>query len=183
VTARFMMYFKPSILNELRVLSRMLSIAMVDFVDAALWAYIFAKEKKMGAPIPKRKQKRYVGPRSDTDDKRIRYVMRLDKDVVEKVRDVAYLNSRRFSQVCDDALTEFIRFTKEAKSLNNVWLSRSDVEAVRGRKSVESVQQIADLLQKYKSAEKHVQSVGSKSKRKNNRDSKKQPAAKKIYRM
>ncbi|MBN1636058.1 MAG: hypothetical protein JW920_06060 [Deltaproteobacteria bacterium] len=183
MTARFMMYFKPPILNELRVLSRILNIAMVDFVDAALRAYIFAREHKMGASIPKRDKKRYVGPRNDTTEKRIRYVMRLDKDVIERVRDAAYFDSRRFSQVCDDALAGFIRFTKKAKSLDNVWLSRSDVEAVRGRKSSESVQQIVDLLQKFKSAEKNAQILGSKPKRKNNRDSKKPTAAKKAYRV
>jgi len=45
--ARFMMYFKPSTLGEIRVLSRMLNIAMVDFVSASMDAYIFSREFEM----------------------------------------------------------------------------------------------------------------------------------------
>ena len=152
-SSRFMMYFKPQNLNELRVISRMLNIAMVDFVGAALSAYIFKKEIEHSDGIPARTKKRYVGPRADTSEKRIRYVMRLDKDVVEKMRDVASLENRRFTHVCDDALANFITFTKQEKNFKNVWMSRSDVEAVRGRKSVQSSQEITMLLNKYKSFE------------------------------
>ena len=132
-SSRFMMYFKPATLNELRVLSRMLNVAMVDLVEAALKAYIFSKEQELGGAVPRRLKKRYVGPRMDVSGDRIRYVMRLDSLAVEKVRDVAYLDSRRFTQVCDDALTNFIDFIKAEKNFSNVWLSRDDVVAVRGR--------------------------------------------------
>ena len=153
IHARFMMYFKPSTLNELRVLSRMLNIAMVDFVNAAMEAYVFAREKEIGSKIPPRKQKRYVGPRMELMQKRVRYVMRLEKDVVERLRDIAYFDNQRFTHVCDDALADFIRFTKETKNLNNVWLSRSDVEAIRGRKSLKSRENVRDLLKQYMAAE------------------------------
>ncbi|HNR52557.1 MAG TPA: hypothetical protein PKI80_13310, partial [Deltaproteobacteria bacterium] len=85
---------------------------------------------------------------------RIRYVMRLDKDTVEKIRDVAFHDNRRFTHVCDDALANFIEFTKQEKNFKNVWISRSDVEAVRGRKSVKSSVQIDTLLKQYKNSEK-----------------------------
>jgi hypothetical protein len=150
LSSRFMMYFKPKNLSELRVISRMLNIAMVDFVGAALDAYIFRKEKETGGPIPVRHKKRYVGPRNDTSEKRIRYVMRLDKTLVEKLRDIAYVDNRRFTHVCDDAVANFIAFTKQSKNFKNVWTSRSDVEAVRGRKSVKSMEEIAGLLNAYK---------------------------------
>jgi hypothetical protein len=153
-SSRFMMYFKPQNLSELRVISRMLNIAMVDFVGAALAAYIFKKENEHGGSIPLRTKKRYVGPRADTSEKRIRYVMRLDKGNVEKIRDIACFDNRRFTHVCDEALTNFISFTKQEKNFRNVWMSRSDVEAVRGRKSVQSSQEIASLLRQYKSFEK-----------------------------
>lgn len=153
-SSRFMMYFKPNNLSELRVISRMLNIAMVDFVDAALDAYIFKKEHEYGGEIPIRKKKRDVGPRADTSEKRIRYVMRLDKDTVEKIRDIASLDNRRFTHVCDDALANFIEFTKQEKNFKNVWISRSDVEAVRGRKSVKSSVEIESLLRQYKNIEK-----------------------------
>ncbi|HON96241.1 MAG TPA: hypothetical protein PL013_10605, partial [Deltaproteobacteria bacterium] len=58
--SRFMMYFRPNNLSELRVISRMLNIAMVDFVGAALEAYIFKKESELGGTIPQRQRKRYV---------------------------------------------------------------------------------------------------------------------------
>ncbi len=151
--ARFMMYFKPSTLNELRVLSRMLNIAMVDFVNAAMQAYVFAREKEIGTKIPPRKQKRYVGPRTELLQNRVRYVMRLEKDVVERLRDIAYFDNQRFTNVCDEALSDFIRFTKQAKNLNNVWLSRSDVEAIRGRKSLKSSKTVRELLSKYMNVE------------------------------
>lgn len=150
VSSRFMMYFKPQNLSELRVISRMLNIAMVDFVGAALDAYIFKKEKETGSPIPLRQKKRYVGPRNDTSEKRIRYVMRLDKTLVEKLRDIAYIDNRRFTHVCDDAVANFIAFTKQSKNFKNVWTSRSDVEAVRGRKSFKSAEEITGLLNAYK---------------------------------
>ena len=153
-SSRFMMYFKPQNLSELRVISRMLNIAMVDFVDAALSGYIFKKENEFGGDIPARAKKRYVGPRADTSEKRIRYVMRLDKDVVEKIRDIACLDNRRFTHVCDEALANFITFTKQEKNFKNVWMSRSDVEAVRGRKSEKSTHEIATLLKQYKTLEK-----------------------------
>jgi hypothetical protein len=145
-----MMYFKPQNLSELRVISRMLNIAMVDFVGAAMDAYIFKKEKETGAPIPLRQRKRYVGPRNDTSEKRIRYVMRLDKTLVEKLRDIAYIDNRRFTHVCDDAVANFIAFTKHSKNFKNIWTSRSDVEAVRGRKSLKSAEEITGLLNAYK---------------------------------
>ncbi len=153
-SSRFMMYFKPMNLSELRVISRMLNIAMVDFVCAALDAYVFMKEQEYGAAIPSRQKKRYVGPRTDTSEKRIRYVMRLDKDTVEKIRDIAFCDNRRFTHVCDDALSNFIEFTKQEKNFKNMWISRSDVEAVRGRKSVKSGQEIEGLLRQYKAYEK-----------------------------
>lgn len=153
-SSRFMMYFKPNNLSELRVISRMLNIAMVDFVCAALHAYVFKKEQESGGSIPVRQKKRYVGPRTDTSEKRIRYVMRLDKDTVEKIRDIAFLDNRRFTHVCDEALSNFIQFTKQEKNFKNMWISRSDVEAVRGRKSVKSSQEIDSLLKQYKSSEK-----------------------------
>ncbi len=128
VSSRFMMYFKPQNLSELRVISRMLNIAMVDFVGAAMDAYIFKKEKETGSPIPLRQKKRYVGPRNDTSEKRIRYVMRLDKTLVEKLRDIAYIDNRRFTHVCDDAVANFIAFTKQSKNFKNVGTSRSDVD-------------------------------------------------------
>jgi hypothetical protein len=150
VSSRFMMYFKPNNLSELRVISRMLNIAMVDFVGAALDAYIFTKEIDLSGSIPLRAKKRYVGPRMDTSEKRIRYVMRLDKNLVEKIRDIASLDNRRFTHVCDDAVANFIAFTKQAKNFKNIWTSRSDVEAVRGRKSVKSAEEISGLLSAYK---------------------------------
>ncbi|HQG30323.1 MAG TPA: hypothetical protein PLA83_00225 [Deltaproteobacteria bacterium] len=153
-SSRFMMYFKPQNLSELRVISRMLSIAMVDFVCAALGAYVFKKENEYGGSIPSRNKKRYVGPRTDTSEKRIRYVMRLDKDTVEKIRDIACRDNRRFTHVCDDALANFIQFTKQEKNFKNMWISRSDVEAVRGRKSMKSSQEIETLLAQYKNFEK-----------------------------
>ncbi len=152
-TARFMMYFKSATLNELRVLSRMLNVAMVDFVEAAMKAYIFAREQELGSPVPARSVERYVGPRSACTEKRIRYVMKLEKQTVETMRDIAFLDSRRFTQVCDEALADFIRYTKEVKKLRNVWISRSDVEAVRGRKSAGTRQVVFSLLEGYKSAE------------------------------
>jgi len=148
--SRFMMYFKPSTLNELRVISRMLNIAMVDFVTAAMEAYIFAREQELGCAVPPRLHDRFVGPRTDLAGKRTRYVMRLPKDIVERVRDIAYLDNRRFSQVCDDALAEFINFTKEVKNFRNVWLSRADVEAVRGRKDARASEAVAALLTQFK---------------------------------
>lgn len=153
-TSRFMMYFKPNNLSELRVISRMLNIAMVDFVCAALQAYVFKKEQEYGCEIPTRQKRRYVGPRTDTSEKRIRYVMRLDRETVEKIRDVAFRDNRRFTHVCDDALAGFIDFTKQEKNFKNVWTSRSDVEAVRGRKSVKSTLEIETLLKQYKTFEK-----------------------------
>jgi len=69
---------------------------------------------------------------------------------VEKIRDIAYLDNRRFSQVCDDALAEFINFTKEVKNFRNVWLSRADVEAVRGRKDARASEAVAALLTQFK---------------------------------
>lgn len=154
-----MMYFKPQNLSELRVISRMLNIAMVDFVCAALDAYVFKKVRDYGGDIPLRQKKRYVGPRADTSEKRIRYVMRLDKDTVEKIRDIAFRDNRRFTHVCDEALANFIDFTKDEKNFKNMWISRSDVEAVRGRKSVKSSQEIETLLQQYKAIE-HIQDTG-----------------------
>jgi len=91
-----------------------------------------------------------VGPRTDLAGKRTRYVMRLPRDIVEKMRDIAYLDNRRFSQVCDDALAEFINFTKEVKNFRNVWLSRADVEAVRGRKDARASEAVAELLTQFK---------------------------------
>jgi hypothetical protein len=148
-SSRFMMYFKPTTLNELRVISRMLNVAMVDYVDAALTAYILKRESELGGSIPTRLQKRYVGPRIDTSEDRVRYVMRLDRHGVEKMRDIAYLDSRRFTHVCDDALATFIAFTKDIKNFKNVWLSRDDVEAIRGRKSARSVESISALIDRY----------------------------------
>ena len=80
--------------------------------------------------------------------------MRLGKDTVEKIRDIASFDNRRFTHVCDDALANFIEFTKQEKNFKNVWISRSDVEAVRGRKSVKSSVEIESLLRQYKNAEK-----------------------------
>jgi hypothetical protein len=154
-----MMYFKPQNLSELRVISRMLNIAMVDFVCASLEAFVFKKTRDYGGEIPTRGKKRYVGPRADTSEKRIRYVMRLDKDTVEKIRDIAFRDNRRFTHVCDEALSNFIDFTKNEKNFKNMWISRSDVEAVRGRKSVKSSQEIGSLLQQYKNIEK-VPTIG-----------------------
>lgn len=151
--SRFMMYFKPTTLGELRVLSRMLTIAMVDFVSAAMEAYIFAREQALGDAIPPRTHDRFVGPRTDLTGKRVRYVMRLPKEVVEKMRDIAFLDNRRFTQVCDDALADFIAFTKEVKNFRNVWLSRSDIEAVRGRKDARAVEEVAALLSQFKNSE------------------------------
>lgn len=145
-----MMYFKPNNLSELRVISRMLNIAMVDFVGAALEAYIFKKEKDLGGTVPQRQRKRYVGPRNDTSEKRIRYVMRLDRNLVERIRDIACLDNRRFTHVCDDAIANFIAFTKQSRNFKNIWTARSDVEAVRGRKSVKSIEEISGLLSTYK---------------------------------
>jgi len=148
--SRFMMYFRPNNLSELRVISRMLNIAMVDFVGAALEAYIFKKESELGGTIPQRQRKRYVGPRNDTSEKCVRYVMRLDRNLVERIRDIACLDNRRFTHVCDDAIANFIAFTKHSKNFKNIWTSRSDVEAVRGRKSVKSIEEISGLLNTYK---------------------------------
>ena len=153
-SSRFMMYFRPNNLSEIRVISRMLNIAMVDFVGAALDAYIFKKEGELGGSIPSRQKKRYVGPRADTSEKRVRYVMRLDRKTVEKIRDIAFHDHRRFTHVCDEALSNFIEFTKQEKNFDNVWISRSDVEAVRGRKSVKSAVEIGALLERYKNSEK-----------------------------
>ena len=76
--------------------------------------------------------------------------MRLDKGLVEKIRDIAFVDNRRFTHVCDDAIANFIQFTKQNKNFKNIWTSRSDVEAVRGRKSVKSTEEISDLLSNYK---------------------------------
>ncbi len=149
-TSRFMMYFKPGNLSELRVISRMLNIAMVDFVGAAMEAYIHKREAELGGPVPPRNRRRYVGPRNDTSEKRVRYVMRLNRKLVERIRDIACLDNRRFTHVCDEALSGFIAFTKAARNFNNVWTSRPDVEAVRGRKSVRSIEEIEALLDLYK---------------------------------
>jgi hypothetical protein len=145
-----MMYFRPDNLSELRVISRMLNIAMVDFVGAAMEAYIHKREAELGRPVPQRSRKRYVGPRNDTSERRVRYVMRLDRDLVEKIRDIACLDNRRFTHVCDDAVSSFISFTKAARNFNNIWTARSDVEAVRGRKSFRSIEEIDSLLELYK---------------------------------
>jgi predicted transcriptional regulator len=80
--------------------------------------------------------------------------MRLDKDTVEKIRDIAFRENRRFTHVCDDALSNFIDFTKQEKNFKNMWISRSDVEAVRGRKRGKSGQEIETLLNQYKAFEK-----------------------------
>jgi len=149
-TSRFMMYFRPGNLSELRVISRMLNIAMVDFVCAAMEAYIHKREGELGSPIPQRNKKRYVGPRNDTSERRIRYVMRLEKDLVEKIRDIACHDNRRFTHVCDEAIANFISFTKAAKNFTNIWTNRPDVEAVRGRKSFRSIEEIDALLDLYK---------------------------------
>jgi hypothetical protein len=69
---------------------------------------------------------------------------------VERIRDIACLDGRRFTHVCDDAIANFIAFTKESRNFRNVWTARSDVEAVRGRKSVKSIEEISGLLQTYK---------------------------------
>lgn len=159
--ARFMMYFKPSTLGEIRVLSRMLNIAMVDFVSASMDAFIFAREFEMGAPIPPRDNERFIGPRAELTGKRIRYVMRLNKDLVEKIRDIAFMDNRRFTNICDEVLSNFISYTKEVKNFKDVWLSRSDVEAVRGRKGAKSVQTVADILDSYKAK---IISAGSSKK-------------------
>jgi hypothetical protein len=148
--ARFMMYFKPSTLGEIRVLSRMLNIAMVDFVSASMDAFIFAREFEMGAPVPQRDNERFIGPRAELTGKRIRYVMRLNKDLVEKIRDIAFMDNRRFTNICDEVLSNFIAYTKEAKNFKDVWLSRSDVEAVRGRKGAKAVQTVAEILDSFK---------------------------------
>ncbi len=148
--ARFMMYFKPSTLGEIRVLSRMLNIAMVDFVSAAMEAFIFAREFKMGTPVPPRGNERFIGPRTELTGKRIRYVMRLNKESVEKIRDIAFMDNRRFTNICDEVLSDFIVYTKEVKNFKNVWLSRSDVEAVRGRKGAKAVQTVAEILDSFK---------------------------------
>ena len=148
--ARFMMYFKPSTLGEIRVLSRMLSIAMVDFVSAAMDAFIFAREFKMGCPVPTRDNERFIGPRAELTGKRIRYVMRLNKGSVNKIRDIAFMDNRRFTNICDKVLLNFIAYTKEAKNFKDVWLSRSDVQAVRGRKGAKAVQIVAELLDSFK---------------------------------
>ena len=148
--ARFMMYFKPATLGEIRVLSRMLNIAMVDFVSAAMEAFIFAREFEMGTPVPQRDNERFIGPRAELTGKRIRYVMRLNKDLVEKIRDIAFMDNRRFTNICDEVLSGFIAYTKEAKNFKDVWLTRSDVEAVRGRKGAKAVQIVAELLDSFK---------------------------------
>ncbi|MEA2101831.1 MAG: hypothetical protein U9P80_04570 [Thermodesulfobacteriota bacterium] len=156
MTSRFMMYFRASILNELRVLSRMLDVSMVDLVCVSMEAYIFARQRQTGGEIPVRAQRRYVGPRNGSKEERIRYVMRLKKGVVEQMRDIACMDSLRFTQVCDKALTEFIRFTKEQNNLKNVWISRPDVKAVRGRKSGHSTEVIASLLESYTGTGRNV---------------------------
>jgi hypothetical protein len=160
--ARFMMYFKPSTLGEIRVLSRMLNLAMVDFVSAAMEAYIFAREFKMGTPVPPRDNERFIGPRTELTGKRIRYVMRLHKESVEKIRDIAFMDNRRFTNICDEALSDFIAYTKEVKNFKNVWLSRLDVEAVRGRKGAKAQQKVAEILDSFKA---RIVSSGSPSKR------------------
>lgn len=152
-TVRFMMYFKPAVLNELRVLSRMLSIAMVDFVDAAMEAYIFARRQELGSVVPSREKKRYVGPRTNLAGKRIRYVMKLNRNIIETMRDIAYLDNRRFTDVCDEALDDFIRFTKEVNNFKNAWVARSNTEAVRGRKNAQAREKISSLLTQYKTME------------------------------
>lgn len=157
--ARFMMYFKPSTLGEIRVLSRMLNIAMVDFVSAAMEAFIFTREIEMGCPVPPRDNERFIGPRAELTGKRIRYVMRLNREMVEKIRDIAYMDNRRFTNICDEVLANFIAYTKEAKNFKNVWLSRSDVEAVRGRKGAKALLIVTELLENYKA--KTVSTQGS----------------------
>jgi hypothetical protein len=148
--ARFMMYFKPTTLGEIRVLSRMLNIAMVDFVAASMDAYIFERENEMGTAVPARLNDRFIGPRTELTGKRIRYVMRLNKELVEKIRDIAFMDNRRFTNVCDDSLEKFIAYTKEVKNFKNVWLSRSDVEAVRGRKGAMASQIVSEILDSFK---------------------------------
>jgi hypothetical protein len=132
------------------VLSRMLNIAMVDFVSAAMDAFIFAREFEMGTPVPPRDNERFIGPRAELTGKRIRYVMRLNKGLVEKIRDIAFMDNRRFTNICDEVLVNFIAYTKKAKNLKDVWLARSDVEAVRGRKGAKAVQIVSELLDSFK---------------------------------
>ena len=76
--------------------------------------------------------------------------MGTDKALVEKIRDIAFIDNRRFTHVCDDAIANFIQFTKQNKNFKNIWTSRSDVEAIRGRKSVKSTEEISGLLNNYK---------------------------------
>lgn len=151
--ARFMMYFKPITLNELRGLSRKLNIAMVDFVGAAMEAYIFARGQEFGSKVPSREKKRYVGPRINLSGKRIRYVMKLTKDIIETMRDIAYLDNRRFTHVCDEAIDDFVRFTKEVNNFKNIRFARTDIKAVRGRKKADAIKKISSLLAQYKTME------------------------------
>ncbi|MEA3223523.1 MAG: hypothetical protein U9P49_10235 [Thermodesulfobacteriota bacterium] len=151
--ARFMMYFKPVTLNELRGLSRKLNIAMVDFVGAAMEAYIFARGQEFGSKVPPREKKRYVGPRTNLEGKRIRYVMKLTKDIIETLRDIAYFDNRRFTHVYDEAIDDFIRFTKEVNNFKNIRFAKSDIKAVRGRKKTAARKKVSSLLAQYKTME------------------------------
>jgi hypothetical protein len=146
-----MMYFKPATLNDLRAISRTLNIAMVDFVNASMQAYVFSRKQELGTDVPRRKKMRYVGPRVGLDGKRIRYVMKLSKNTIEKVRDIAYLDSRRFTSVCDEALDDFIKFTKEANKFKST--PKSGVMAVRGRKNSQAREKISSILLQYEDAE------------------------------
>jgi hypothetical protein len=115
--SRYMMYFKPEALRDIRIISRTLDIAMIDFVESALDAYAYKKKSEL-KNIPPRKNKKYTGPRNGTHEaKRIRYIMLLNKDVIDKTRDIASLENRRFSHVCDEALNDFIEFTKTSRNL------------------------------------------------------------------
>jgi hypothetical protein len=147
--SRFMMYFNSDNLREIRHVSRCLGIAMVDLVDAALDGYIYKKGE-----VPMRKQKRYVGPRDGTQrsgELRVRYVMRLPKGTIDRARNIASAENRRFTHVCDEAISEFVRFTKQARHIpRQVKTSHGHTEAVRGRKSTLAVQEIQELLAEYK---------------------------------
>jgi hypothetical protein len=149
-----MMYFKPMNLAGLRIISRTLSISMVDLVDASLDAYIFIQEKEQ--IIPPRTKKRFSGPRSDTNknDKRIRYVMVLRKSLMDRIRDIACLYNKRVTHVCDEALSNFITFTKQSDDFKNtpgkMWKGEPTIKAVKGKKTSLSKEKIKSLLSAYK---------------------------------
>lgn len=145
VLSRFMIYFNQSNLTDLRMISRNLNVAMIDLVDASFEGYIFKRASK-DTFLP-RTNKRYVGPRDGVvGNNRVRYVMRLPQETVERIRDIAFADGKRYTLICDDAMSEFIKYIKSNRAL----VKQDTPTAVKGRKSYRSTNEVKSLLEDYK---------------------------------